>query len=424
MARLLFTLRAVDREIELSERRRQLLKRVGISTGIAIVVISTVAAILSWLEPSVDRSEIIVAEVERGDLELSIDAGGTVVPAYEKVISSPIDTRVVRILRQPGETVEKGDEILELDTSSTRLEMERLGEQLARKRSELERALADSEDAEADLEGKIEAKELDEEILRYRRSQQKTLFDEGLVSEEAFRQAEVELRKATIELEQLRRSLQNDQRQRSSETSSLRSEIALLQKELRAGEERLELASARADRAGVLTWVVPEEGATIRTGEVIARIADLSSYRVEATVSDIHASRFDTGSPAKVAIGERVLDGTVTSIDPTIANGTIRFQVGLNEPSNELLRNNLRVDVHVITGEKGGVLRVRRGRFLSGAERQNVFVIHGETAIRKPVRFGFTGRDYVEVIEGLDDGDEIIISNVSDYEHLSKMNIK
>jgi HlyD family secretion protein len=174
-----------------------------------------------------------------------------------------------------------------------------------------------------------------------------------------------------------------------------------------------------------LTWVVNEEGATVKKGDLLARIADLTSFRVEATISDVHANRLSVGLPAKVRISDTALvAGSIARINPTVSNGVITLVVNLKEPSDPLLRSNLRVDVLIETGRKDQVVRIKKGVFANGEGVRDVFVIRGNTAIKTPVRLGIAGTDYFEVVQGLLEGDEVIISDMTDYMHVKEVKLK
>jgi HlyD family secretion protein len=173
----------------------------------------------------------------------------------------------------------------------------------------------------------------------------------------------------------------------------------------------------------VLTWVLSQEGALVHRGDVIARIADLSSFRVDGSVSDVHAGQLRPGMPAVVRINDESLDGTISEVFPTIENGVIRFTVALAKASHASLRPSLRADVLVITERKPRALRLKRGPFADSVARQ-VFVVRGDRAIRVPVTLGLAGIDDVEVTSGLGEGDEVIISDMRDYAHLSEVKIK
>jgi HlyD family secretion protein len=213
-------------------------------------------------------------------------------------------------------------------------------------------------------------------------------------------------------------------RSTEAQLAGLDLDLAILRKELDEARRQLDLATTRSDRSGVLTWVIPQEGATIRNGEVIARIADLDSFRVEAMVSDVHSSRLAPRLPVRVMIDGQPLTGRLATVYPTIENGAIKFAVDLDDARHPKLRNNLRVDVLVVTDARAKTLRVPKGPFAQGGATENVFVVQGDHAVRREARFGLSGYDFYEVLDGLAPGEEVILSEMKDYQHLERVNFK
>jgi HlyD family secretion protein len=414
----------MDRPIDPLFKRRQTLRRVAFSIlGFAIVVAVFTAA-RAWITPSLSRNSIRTARVDVGPIESTITASGTVVPELEQVFSSPIDSRVLKILKRPGDQLHKGDAILELDVSQSVLALEKLNEQLAIKENQQGQRKLELENKLIELQGQIKVKTLDLKSYELKAAQQRQLHQAGLSSQDELRKAEVLEEKTRIELKQLEGTSANAERATQSQLEGLALEIRILQKERAEAQRQLELATTKADRDGVLTWVVAEEGATVRKGDVIARLADLSSFRVEATVSDVHASRLRIGMPVKIRVNEQdYLEGSVSNILPTIKEGVVTFFVSLADRSNRLLRSNLRVDVFIVTDRQQRALRIKRGAFAGGAGQQDVFVIRGGVALRTPVRLGLASFDYYEVLEGLAEGDEVIISDMRDYARLKQVKV-
>jgi len=414
----------MDRPIDPLFKRRQALRRVAFSIlGFAIVVAVFTAA-RAWITPSLSRNSIRTARVDVGPIESTITASGTVVPELEQVFSSPIDSRVLKILKRPGDQLHKGDAILELDVSQSVLALEKLNEQLAIKENQQGQRKLELENKLIELQGQIKVKTLDLKSYELKAAQQRQLHQAGLSSQDELRKAEVLEEKTQIELKQLEGTSANAERATQSQLEGLALEIRILQKERAEAQRQLELATTKADREGVLTWVVAEEGATVRKGDVIARLADLSSFRVEATVSDVHASRLRIGMPVKIRVNEQdYLEGSVSNILPTIKEGVVTFFVSLADRSNRLLRSNLRVDVFIVTDRQQRALRIKRGAFAGGAGQQDVFVIRGGVALRTPVRLGLASFDYYEVLEGLAEGDEVIISDMRDYARLKQVKV-
>jgi len=415
----------MDRELDASFRRRQIWRRVGWTGGSLALIAAVLLLLPGWLRPSLDRDRIRLGKVDRGPVEGVIEASGTVIPAFEGVLSSPVEARVQKILKRPGEVVRAGEEILKLDTSASRLSFERLQDQLSKKANEQLQLRLTLEKQLSDLRGRIESGRLDAEAAEYRAEQNRKLRKDGLVSEQTLRGSEVEAKKAQIELSQLEQSVRDARRSTEAQLQGLDLDLAILRKELDEARRQLELATTRSDRSGVLTWVVPQEGATIQRGEVIARIADLDAYRVEATVSDIHASSLRPGLPVRVMLdGKPLVLGRLSQIYPRIENGAVKFTAELDDPRSSALRNNLGVDVLVVTGSRPNALRVPKGSFAQGGVIQKVFVVEGDRAVRRDVRLGVTGYDQYEILDGLAEGDEIILSDMKDYLHLEQVKIK
>jgi HlyD family secretion protein len=415
----------MDRELDASFRRRQVWRRVGWTGGSLALVAAVLLLLPGWLRPSLERDRIRLGTVDRGPVEGIIEASGSVIPAFEGVLSSPVEARVERILKRPGEVVRAGEEILKLDTSASKLSFERLQDQYAKKVNEQLQLRLTLEKQLSDLRGRIESGRLDAEAAQYRAEQNRKLRSDGLVSEQTLRASEVEAKKAQIELTQLEQSVSDARRSTDAQLQGLDLDLAILRKELDEARRQLDLATTRSDRSGVLTWVVPQEGATIQRGEVIARIADLDAYRVEATVSDIHAASLRPGLPVRVVLdGKPVVQGRVSQIYPTIENSSIKFAAELDDPRNAALRNNLSVDVLVVTGSRPNALRVPKGPFVQGGVIQKVFVVEGDRAVRRDVRLGVEGYDRYEVLDGLAEGEDVILSDMKNYTHLEQVKIK
>lgn len=414
----------MDRELDASYRYRRLGRQAAWGGGIVVAVVAVFLLLLGWLRPSLARTEIRTGKVDRGPVEGIVEASGTVIPAFEGVLSSPVEARVKKVLKRPGEVVKAGEAILELDTSTARLDFEKLEDQLARKANEQKQLRLSLEKSLVELRGRIESQKLDAEALAYRAEQNRKLKVDGLVSEQTLRASEVEAKKARIELQQLEASVASERRSTDAQLAGVELDLGTLRKERDDARRLLDLATTRSDRSGVLTWVVPQEGATVQRGEVIARIADLDSFRVEATVSDIHSSRLHAGQLVKVMVDGAPLSGRLATIDPTIENGAVKFRVDLDDARNPKLRNNLRVDVLVVTDSRASAVRVPKGPFAQGSSSEEVFVVQGDHAARRTVSFGISGYDHYEVLDGLEPGEEVILSDMKDYIHLERVNLK
>ena len=413
----------VDRPLPPEVERQQRLGRVLKIAGPILVVAVVLAALPGWIRPTVTRTRIRTAPVTSGPVEAVITAAGTVVPEVERVLSSPLDARVLRILKRPGANLKQGDPVVELDISESVLALDKVVKDLKIKENQQAQARLTLEKSLVDLDGRLEVKNLELQSAQARLEADQQLFKEGLFSRESLRRSELAVKQAQIELTQLRQERVNAEKTAGVQAQGLALEQGSLDKEAAQARRLLDLSTTKSDRDGVLTWVLSQEGALVRRGDVIARIADLSSFRIAATVSDMHAGRLRTGMPVIVRLNDADLPGTVSDVFPTVENGVLQFSVTLAQPSHAGLRPSLRADVLVITERKPRTLRVKRGPFADNDARQ-AFVVRGDRAVRVPIQIGLHGADDVEVTAGVAEGDEIIISDMKDYLHLSEVRIK
>jgi HlyD family secretion protein len=414
----------MDREIEQTVRTKRTARRVVVAILAAAALVFCVAATVSWLRPSVRRADLQIARVERGTVDATLQATGTVVPEIETVISSPVEARTLRIQHRAGDRLHAGDPILTLDTSATKLDLDKLNDAVAQKESALAQARLKAEEDVASAGAALEQKQLDADILKLKAEQNTRMHAEGLVSAQDELVAVTAKKKNDIEIAQLRDALGRVHRTTQAQIGAVELDLRTAQKERDQSERQLNLAMARSDQDGVLTWVLPEVGTTVRKGDVLARVADLSAYRVVATVPDVHASKLAAGMRAHVKLDDATtIDGTISSIDPRMENGVARFYVTLDQRAHARLRNNLRVDVFPILGSRGNVLRVRRGALGQG-EREEVYVVRGGTLVRTAVHWGLTGEEVIQPIDGLREGDDVVISNMNDYQGIGELRLK
>ena len=414
----------MDRELPAGFKRTQKLKRYFTLIIIVFVVVLALIGFRSLLKSKINRSMIRIAVAEIGAIEATITASGAVIPEYEQVITSPIQSKIKQILYRAGEQIKAGESILQLNKEFIQIAYEKLQDELELKVNKKSQLSLKLERSQIDLQAAYDIKKLQTDAIASQLEQEKHLFEIGAGTKANLDRAALNLDVSHRELKQFQNQIENQQKSLGADLKELDLQISIQQKNIAELSRQMELAEAKADRDGVITWVNDNIGAAVNKGDIIARVADLSSFRVEANISDIHAAKLQIGSPVKIRIGERNLRGEIANIRPTIQNGVITFIIKLNDKTNELLRSNLQVDVSVITSFKENVIRVANGPFINGSGPQDIFIVEGDKAIRKRVTVGATNFDYVEIESNVEVGDEVIISDMSDYIHRKEVEIQ
>jgi HlyD family secretion protein len=193
--------------------------------------------------------------------------------------------------------------------------------------------------------------------------------------------------------------------------------------DLHALERKLQQANIVASRQGVVTWVNKNIGAAIREGDALARIADLSSFKIQGSISDNYLDQLHRNMAAIIRINETKIRGTVINIQPSVQNGIVSFDIQLDAQDNKLLRPNMKVDVFLVTSSQSNVLRVANGAAFKGTATQEIFVLNNGAAERRTVHTGMSNFDYVEIKDNVKPGDVVITSDMSDYKNDRKITI-
>jgi HlyD family secretion protein len=350
-------------------------------------------------------------------VDATIAATGLVVPEIEQVLASPVDARVLRVLERPGAHLTAGQPILELDVSQARLDVDKITQDLAIKANAQAQKRLALDKSLIDLDSRTEIKRLQLASLQSQLARDRQLSSQGLLSVEQLKKSELATSQAETERANAREATH-------AELEGLDLEIGKLRKEEAEAARQLTLASPRAGRDGVLTWVVTEEGAAVTKGQPLARVADFRSFRVDASISDVYARQLRVGLPAVVVAGEQRFEGTVAEVNPTVSNGVMTVVIALQDRSNPTLRSNLRTDVEIVTARKADAIRVQRGPFATGEGSADVFVVRGDRAVHVPVTFGLSSQTYFEVTSGLTPGDEVIVSDMRDYLRVREVRLR
>lgn len=414
----------MDRALGQRERRARLVRRaLGPALGL-LLVITLLGLVPRWIEPTLDAHALRTDDVRIDSIVSTLASEGRVVPAFEEVVTSPIESRVTRILLRPGAKVAPGDVILELDPEAAQAEVTGLDQRIALQENAIAKARLQIDQSLVDLQARIRVKELEQTSFEYEVQRNETLVAKGLVTDDVLRKARVDLERTVIELEQLRRSTGNEEKKLNVDLEGLEIEIAILRAQRHESAQRLARAAASATRAGVVTAVLPTEGQAVRVGDELARVADLGSFRVEASFGDVHAQRLTVGLSVRVRIADEQLVGRIGRVLPALENGAVRVEIDLDAPSHPALRQNLRVEVEVVVEEHPRALVVRRGAIVHHQGERYLFVVEGDRALRRQVRIGLSNLATHEVEEGLAAGDRVILSDMSEYARYEEVRIQ
>ena len=406
----------MDRVISPATQRRRQLRGWALGLGALVLLLAGGLGLRHVLQPSLRSIDILTALVETGDVAATLTAAGTVIPGHEAVITSPILSTIRRVALAVGARVQPGQTILELDKELAASSLAKLDDEQLRNQNKNSQLQLTLERSLTDLQAQQQAQELKVSSLQSALRDEQHLLQIGGGTAEAVRQAELNLHVARLEAARLQHQLANQHQANAADRRELGYTVSMQQRSIAELATKLRQADISSQQAGVLTWVNDNLGTTVQAGDALARVADLSRFRVRATIADAYADQLHPGDAVLVRLGPGTdLPGTVASISPAVDKGVITFYATLQQDHHPALRANLRADVFVVTRAHRSVLRVKNGPFYQGGQEQPVFVLAGGRAVRRVVRFGDSNTDYVQVLSGLRAGEEVVVSDTKAY---------
>lgn len=415
----------MDRELNPTIVKKRRRKKIVIITLVVLLLAVSLIAFRQLISTQISNDRIRTTKAEVGAITNTLSANGEVIPAFEQLITSPIRADIQELLVQIGDEVRTNQPLMELDKSFALLTYEKLKQELELKRNNMAKLRIKLEQNLFDLQINDSIKALKIEQLLAELDNSKRLAKIGGGTQEDIDKVKLDLSIAELEKRQLENNLKVQQKTTVTDLKELEIQANIQANAIREMEEKLKRAEIVASRPGVLTWLNENIGSSVNEGDPLARIADLRSYKVLGTCSDIYAERIRIGMPVTVRMSEEdQIDGSIANIRPTVENNVITFEVQLEENDHPMLRPNQKVELAIITHSKPNVVRVANGPAFSGQAQQKLFVVKNGKAEGREVKVGMSNYDFVEIETNIEPGEEIIISDMSRYAHLSSIKIK
>ena len=345
-------------------------------------------------------------------------------PAFEEIIVSPISSQILEVYAHSGDSVDVGTPLLRLDLQSAETDYSKALDEREIRRQQMAQLKANTETQLSDRQMQIEVEEMKVTQLEAQLRNELYLDSLGSGTRDRVRQAETALRTAQLQLSQLRQQYQNEKKVKQADLRMQQLQDGIFEKGLSEKRRTLDDAKIRSPRRATLTYINTEIGSTVSAGQKIAIVSDLRHFKAECEISDTHSDRVRVGGAVLLKIGKERLTGTINTVTPLSQGGAITFTAVPDDMSHPRLRSGLRSEVFVITSIKDDVLRIRNGSFYSGPGDYTMFVMKNEELRVRNVKLGECNYDYIEVISGLEEGEKVVVSDMSKYKGKEKLKVK
>jgi HlyD family secretion protein len=406
---------AQDRAVTDTKPHKTLLKRYGLPVGIGLAVLLLgIWSAHAWLssEKVIPRDRMRTAVVERGPFVRDVAATGLVVAAVSPTLFAEAPGTIIYKVRA-GDVVNAGDVLGVVQSAALTNEFDRESAGLAgaeaalnQKTIEVRRTILKSSQ-DSDL-AKVAITAAERE---YKRAQD--AWDIHVIPERDYQRAhdDVETAKLNYEHAVETGSLEKDSLQLELRSQrSQRDAQALLVARLR---ERVDALTLKSPVAGIVATLAQQERAQVAENAPLVTVVDLSALEIEFQVAESYANEIRPGMNAEVMLDGRKLIGAVAGISPDVRNSQVTGRVRFTDQPRGL-RQNQRASVRIVLDERGEVLKVARSPF-NDSDTRFVYVVRDGDAVRTPVEFGAAAIGEIEVRNGLNVGDIVVLSDMRDY---------
>lgn len=365
----------------------------------------------------VERRGLNVGDVKRTQFDDYVSVDGSVVPIQVVQVSPEEGGVVLEKVVEEGSHVHKGDVIVRLSNSGLDLQILNAESELAEKQNMLRNTQISMEQDQ--LNNRNEALQLEQDVVAKRRAyqQQQSLYKEELVSREEYLKAKEDYELAVKKEQLISQRLKKDKQLRQQQMDQMEDNLASMRKNVllvRERKDRLDVRSAIDGEVGLLDV---ELGQSISPGQKIGVINDLSDFKVEARVDEHYIDRVHAGLQATFEQGGKRYQLQVRKVYPEVREG--RFKIDFvfrgSRPANIRTGQTYYVDLQL--GEAKQAVLIPKGTFYSVTGGNWIFVLDkdGSKAYRRNIRIGRQNPQYYEVLEGLEPGEQVIVSGYEAY---------
>ena len=412
--------RKIPKEVLRKERNIKFIK-LG---AVILASVIAIAVVISLLRESINLKNIQLSTVDTGTIEVSVNASGKVVPAFEETIIAPIESRIVEVYKKAGDSVDVGTPLVKLDLQSIETDYRKMLDELQMRQYRLEQQRIKNNSTLSNAEMQLKVNDMQIDKMQVEVRNERYLDSIGAGTTDKVRETELSYNVAKLEQEQARKKFENDKQVAGSELRVQELELEIFRKTLAETKRILDDAQIRSPRKAILTYINNQVGTRVPQGTQVAILSDLSHFKIDGEIADSYGDRISTGNKVVVRIGSEELTGVVSSVTPLSKNGVIQFSVQLEDDSHSRLRSGLKTDVYVMNAVKDDVMRIANGPYYSGPGTYELFMMNGNSLERRKVQLGESNYEFVEVMSGLKPGDRVVVSDMSQYRNKSKLKMK
>lgn len=390
------------------------------------------SALVVWIFPalanllgsgqSVKLSRLSVAEVQYGPLTRDIAAEGKVVAAISPTLYAG-NAGTVTLAVQAGDEVKRGQVLVRLASPDllARLSQERSNADALK--SEMLRAEADARQQRAQAQSALETAAIAQKSAQNELARQKQAFDAGATARMQVDQAQDTLERAQVAFKQAQQLLGLKDEATKFELQAKRQAFERQQLLVRDVERQQDELSVRSPVDGQVGQLFVSDRMSVAKDAKLVSVVDLSALEVQMQVAESFARELQIGMPGEIRGNNQTWKGLVSSVSPEVVNNEVAARLRFDGKLPDQLRQNQRLSVRVLLDHRDKVLAVARGSFVDEGGGRFAYVLQDGQAVKRTIRLGAQSLSQVEVLEGLQPGDKVVISGAENFQGADRVTI-
>ena len=413
---------------EFKERKRKRQIAIGSAVTVVVLVLTVFVYRLRPAAPTVERGTVWTDSVKRGSMLRQVRGIGSLVPSQESVLQIPAETdaTIIRILLLPGSLV-KADSVLvqmsdptvEQAAVDAQLQWKAAQAELQSERMKLESDLMNQKAGAATVKADYNQTQLQSQT-------DKALYDLGVISGLAYKASKSKADELTIRNGLEDQRLESTQKSIDAQLAQLQAKVDQMRVLAQLKQKQLDDLKVRAKIEGVLVELPLHVGQHVTPGTMLAKVVQPNHLMAELKIAETQARDVQIGEPASIDTHNGVIAGSVMRVDPGVQNGTVTVDVKLVGELPKGARPDLSVDGTIDLERLDNVLYVGRPAF--GQENSTISLFRldsdGRDATRVPVKVGRASVNSIQVIEGLHEGDTVVLSDMSRWDNTDRIRLQ
>jgi multidrug efflux pump subunit AcrA (membrane-fusion protein) len=418
-------------DIQRPDIKKKKIRRQWIAGGVAVLVLATAGFFVSRLKPAaptVDRATVWTDTVKQGPLLRQVRGPGSLVPREDRIrlIPSETEATVVRIRVLPGAKVEPNTILMDLVDPT--LQQELLDAQL-----QLKAAQTDLMNVKAKLQSDLMTQRADAATVsadynqaRLQAQTDKSLYDLGVISGLTYSASKGKADELTTRDGIEKQRLIVNEKAIETQIAVQQTKVAQAQALLALKQKQQDALSVKAGINGVLVDLPHQVGEHVAPGTTLAKVVQPDQLKASLKIAETQARDIQIGQPSEIDTHNGVIEGKVMRIDPAVVNGTVTVDVELEGALPQGARPDLSVDGTIDLDRMANVLYVGRPAFGNENSTISLFKLSpdGKTAVRVPVKVGKASVNAIQVLEGLQSGDTVILSDMSRWDNTDRIRLE